>query len=115
MDSIPDSNTVIHGRCIMTADTILAPGCTGVVAQHSVMGVPACRMEGIIEVSRNLRMTHDTGSRNACISRGTARQGSVLIARRGHIGMTVFTSDATGMNIGDNISRAVAVCTHSRT
>ena len=115
MDSIPDSNTVIHGRCIMTVDTILAPGCTGVVAQHSVMGIAALRMEGIIKVSRNLRMTYDTGGRTAWIASGAALQGSVRATGQSHIGMTVFTSDATGMNTGDNISCAVTAGTLSRT
>ena len=94
----------------MTVVTILAPD-QGVVeiGQHCVMGVirAACCMEGMIKVSRNLRMTHDTGSRNACISRGTALQGSVLIARRGHIGMTRFTVAVVDAGTGDDIAGAV--------
>ena len=94
----------------MTVVTILAPDQIVVeIGQHCVMGVirPALRMEGIIKVSRNLRMTNDTASRNACISRGTALQGSVLIARRGHIGMTRFTVAVVDAGTGDDIAGAV--------
>ena len=82
------------------------------------MGVigAALRMEGISKVSRNLRMTYDTGGRTACIASGAARQGSVRGATgRIHINMTVCTSGATAMNTGDDVSCAVTVGTLSRT
>ena len=113
MDIIPDLRTV--GRC-MTVVTILASGCVIVeIGQHCVMGIAACRMEGMIKLTRDLRMAVYTGGRTACIASGAALQGSVRATGQIHIGMTVFTSDATGMNTGDNISCAVTVGTLSRT
>ena len=115
MDRIPDRRTV--GRC-MTVVTILASGCVIVeIGQHRVMGIidAALRMEGMIKLTRDLRMTNDTGGRTACIASGAALQGSVRATGQSHIGMTVFTIDATGMNIGDNISCAVTVGTLRRT
>ena len=105
MDGIPDRRTV--GRC-MTVVTILASGCTVVIGQHRVMGV-ICQMAAMIKVTCNHRMTVNTGGRTACIVQGAALQGSVLIARRGHISMTVFT--VAVVNTGDDITGAVAVCT----
>lgn len=105
MDGIPDRRTV--GRC-MTVVTILASGCTVVIGQHRVMGV-VCQMAGMIKVSRDHRMTVNTGGRTACIVQGAALQGSVLTAGRGRIRMTRFT--VAVVNTGDDITSAVAVGT----
>ena len=106
MDSIPDHRTV--GRC-MTVVTILAPDRIVVeIGQHRVMGIAACRMEGIIKVTGDHRMTGGTATRTAHrMVQGAALQGSIRATGQNHIGMTGFTVAVMETGAGEDIAGAV--------